>query len=162
MNMKNKLESRNYEVLEIASTGKKAIKAINKSGLLFCVKGADADQMKALLKASSEPLIFMINDIPEKEVLDLIKEKESAIGLVLSNDVVPSAHFKKIDAIKESIGTQHVMIVNESCLWKDEGKNAMLNVISEIIEGKYERSDFANILSRTFLRVLNTARGNIQ
>jgi microsomal dipeptidase-like Zn-dependent dipeptidase len=146
----------------VSEEGKKTIKAINKSGLLFCVKGADADQMKALLKASSEPLIFMTNDIPEKEVLDLIKEKESAIGLVLSSDADPSAYFKKIDAIKESIGTQHVMIVNESCLWKDEGKNAMLNVISEIIEGKYERSDFANILSRTFIRVLSTARGNIQ
>jgi hypothetical protein len=143
----------------VSEEGKKTIKALNKSGLLFYFKGADTAQMKALLKATNKPCIFETNDIPEKEILELIKEKESAIGLVLSSEADPSSYFKKIDAIKESIGTQHVMIVNESCLWKDEGKNAMLDVISETIKGKYERSDFANIFSRTFLRVLNSARG---
>ena len=118
--------------------------------------------MKALLKATNKPFIFETNDIPEKEVLDLIKEKESAIGLVLSSDADPSAYFKKLDAIKEAIGTQYVMMANEPCLWKEEGKDLMLKVITEIIKGKYERSDLSNIFSRTFLRVLNKARGNNQ
>ncbi|UCE42834.1 MAG: M20/M25/M40 family metallo-hydrolase [Candidatus Aminicenantes bacterium] len=146
----------------LSEDGKKTIKALNKSGLLSYIKGADTAQIKVLLKTAHKPFIFVTNDIPEKEVLDLIKDKESAIGLILSSDTDPAAYFKKIDAIKEAIGSQYVMMVNEPCFWKDEGKNLMLKVITEIIKGKYERADLSNIFSRTFLRVLNEARGTSQ
>lgn len=146
----------------LSEDGKKTVKAMNESGLLFSIKGADTAQTKVLLNEFNKPFVIVTNDIPEKEVLDLIKEKESAIGLVLSSDADPAAYFKKIDAIREAIGTRYVMMVNEPCFCKDEGKNLMLKVITEIIKGKYERSDLSNIFSGTFLRVLSQARGDGQ
>lgn len=140
--------------------GKKIVKAVNTSGLLLCVKGANASQAKALLEGSKKPLVFFEKDLPDKDVLDLIKKKESAIGLILTADADPAAYFKKMDEVKEAIGTQYLMMVNEQCLWGDSGKNQMLKVISEIIKAEYERSDLSNIFSSTFLRVLNKARGD--
>ena len=63
-----------------------------------------------------------------------------------------------MNAIKEAIGTQYLMIVNEENLWEDTGKNMMLNVISEILKAKYERYDLPYIFSGTFLRVINKVR----
>lgn len=140
--------------------GKKIVKAVNTSGLLLCVKGANASQSKALLEGSKKPLVFFEKDLPDKDVLDLIKKKESAIGLILTVDADPTAYFKKMDKVKKAIGTQYLMMVNEQCLWGNSGKNQMLNVISEIIKAEYERSDLSNIFSSTFLRVLNKARGD--
>lgn len=143
----------------LSEEGKKTLNAANKSGLLLLVKGADSTQAKALLKASRKPLVLLEKDIPDKEVIELIKKKESALGLMLGSEEDPVLYFKKIEEVKEAIGTQYLMIVNEQCLWGTEGKNQMLKVISEIIKAKYERMDFSNLFSSTFLRVIRIARG---
>ena len=111
-----------------------------------------------LLKESKKPLVFLERNLPDKEVLELIKEKESAIGLILGKDADPAAHFKNLNDFKEAIGTQYLMMVNEECLWEDAGKNLMLNAISEIIKAKFERFDLSNIFSGTFLRIINKVR----
>jgi hypothetical protein len=144
---------------ELSEDGKKTVKALNNSGLLFYIKDADTARVRVLMNKLKKPLVLVTNDVPEKEVLDLIKKDESAIGLLLSNETDPASYFKKIEAIKEAIGTQYVMVVNERCLWEDEGKNTMLKLITEVVKGKYDRGDLSNIFSRTFLRVLNEARG---
>jgi Zn-dependent M28 family amino/carboxypeptidase len=151
-----------FENEGLSEDGKKTLKAIDDSGLFFCIKGADANQIKALLKASKTPFVFLMNEVPEKEILNLIKEDESAIGLIFSSEDDPAAYFNRIKTVKEAIGTQYMMIVSESCLWKDEGKNLMLSVITELIKGELERFDLSNIFSRTFLRVLGKARGDRQ
>jgi hypothetical protein len=63
-----------------------------------------------------------------------------------------------METIREAIGTEHLMIVNEDSVRKDEGKTAMLDVFAEIVEAKYEGDDFANVVSATFLRILDEAR----
>ena len=57
------------------------------------------------------------------------------------------------------MGTAHLMIVDEQCVWGKAGKGQMLKVITEILKAKYERSDIANLFSGTFIRVLNKTRG---
>lgn len=138
--------------------GKKIVKALNSSGLLFGVKGLDASQAKALLKSTKKPVILVEKDLPDKEVMELVKEKECALGLILGSEEDPAAYFKKLDEAKKAIGTRYLMFVNEQCLWSVKGKNQLLKVISEMLKAKYGRGDLSGILSSTFLRVLNRAR----
>jgi len=143
----------------LSEEGKNIIKGVNDSGLLLLVKGMDGSQAKLLLKESKKPLAFLDKSLPDKEVMELIKEKESAFGLIWSNDVDPVAYFNKLDEFKKAVGTEYLMMVNEPCLWGKAGKDQMLKVITEIIKAKYDRTDRSNIYSSTFLRVLEKARG---
>jgi hypothetical protein len=143
----------------LSEGGKKIIEAVNNSGLLLIVKGVDGSQAKLLLKESKRPLAILDKNLPDKEVMELIKEKESAFGLVWSSGVDPVAYFNKLDEFKKAVGTEYLMMVNEPCLWGKAGKDQMLKVVTEIIKAKYERTDRSNIFSSTFLRVLGKARG---
>jgi len=143
----------------LSEEGKKIVKAVNTSGLLLLVKGVYSSQAKALLKGSKKPLVIFDKNLPDKEVMELIKEKDSAFGLLLGSEEDPAFYFKKLDDVKKAIGTKYLMMVNESCLWEGAGKDQMLKVIAEIIKAKYERSDISNLFSSTFLRVLGKARG---
>jgi len=144
----------------LSEEGKNIIKGVNNSGLLLLVKGADGSQAKLLLKESKKPLAFLDKSLPDKEVMELIKEKESAFGLIWSNDVDPVAYFNKLDEFKKAVGTKYLMMVNEPCLWGKAGKDQMLKVITEIIKAKYDRTDRSNIYSSSLLRVLGKARGD--
>lgn len=143
----------------LSEEGKKIIKAVNTSGLLLLVKGVDSSQAKALLKGSKKPPVFLVKNLPDKEVIELIKEKDSALGLLLGSEEDPASYFLKLDEAKKAIGTEYLMMINELCLWEGAGKDQMLKVITEIIKAKYERSDISNPFSATFLRVLEKARG---
>jgi hypothetical protein len=143
----------------LSEDGKKIMKAVNTSGLLFLVMGVDGAQVKLLLKDAKTPLVFLDKNLPDKEVMELIKEKKSALGLVWSGEDDPVAYFNKLDEFKKAVGTEYLMMVNEPCLWGKAGKDPMLKVITEIIKAKYERTDRSNIFSSTFLRVLREARG---
>lgn len=142
----------------LSEEGKTIIKAINSSGLLLLVKRASELEAKALLNASRRPLILFEKELPNKEILDLIKKKESALGLIWTNEE-PVEYFNKLEEVKKAIGTEHLIMVNGPCLWKSESQNQFLKIISEIIKAKYERSDRSNIFTSTFVRVLNKARG---
>jgi len=143
----------------LSEQGKKIVKALNASGLLLIVEGLDALQAKALLSSSKKPLILLEKDLPDKDVLELIKKKKSALGLILSQGEEPSSYFEKIDEVKKTIGSDYLMMVNEQCLWGNEGKEQLRKVISEIIRAEYRRPDVPNIFTFTFLRVLDKARG---
>jgi hypothetical protein len=142
----------------LSEEGKKIIEAVTSSSLLLFVKGINDDQDKALLETSKKPIVLLKSELASKEVMDLIKEKESAIGLILGSEEDPIAYFKKMDEIKKSIGTEYLMMVNQDCLWESRGKKQMIQVISEIIKANYDRSDVSNVFSSTFLRVLDKAR----
>lgn len=143
----------------LTEDGKKFIKAVNSSGLLLLVKGLDAAQMKGLLEESKKPMVFIERELPDEETLELIKEKNFALGLVLGADEDPAAYFKKLEEAKKAIGSRYLIIVNENCLWGSAGKDQMLQVISEMIKEKYERMDYSNLFTSTFIRVLRSARG---
>nr|NIM59658.1 hypothetical protein [Candidatus Aminicenantes bacterium] len=71
----------------------------------------DGAQAKLLLKGSKRPLVFLDKNLPDKEVMELIKEKESALGLIWSGEDDPAAYFKKLDEFKKAVGTQYLMMV---------------------------------------------------
>jgi len=148
-----------FEEEGLSEEGKEIVKAMNTSGLLLVVRGLDSVQAQALLNSSKKPLILLEEELPEKEILELIKKKKSAIGLILAGDEDPVAYFKKLDEAKKAIGSEHLVFVNELCLWGNAGKEQMLKVFSEIIKAKYRRPDVPNIFTFTFLRVLREARG---
>jgi len=138
--------------------GKKVVEALNSSGLLLLVKGANASQAKALLTGSKKPLILLEKDLPDQEVMKLIKEKEAALGLIMGSGEEPAAYFKKLDEAKKAIGAEYIAVINEKCLWGKETKDQMLKVISEMLKAKYKNADLSNIFSSTFLRVFNKVR----
>jgi len=125
------------------------------------VKGLDAARTKILLEESRKPVVFLEKNVPDKEILELIKKKEYALGLILSSDEEPANYVGKLEEAKEAIGSRCMMIVNENCLWGTAGKDQMLKVISEMLkeEEKYGRGDFSNLFSSTLQRVLRMARG---
>jgi hypothetical protein len=122
------------------------------------VGGTNAAQAKALLSESSKPLVLMSSSVPDEDLLELIKEKDAGLGLMLAKKTDPAEYFGQMESVKEAIGTKHLLIVNEDCYWKEDGKKAALDIVSEILEAKYEREDFANVFSATFLRILDEAR----
>ena len=121
------------------------------------VKGADSNQAQALLKASSKPLVLLMSELPDPEVVALVKKKDAAIGLLLARETDTGEYFKQLDKAKEALGSKHLMIVNAVCLWHKPGKNQFLNLTSEVLKAKFERSDFQNIYSGAFFRILDTA-----
>ena len=145
----------------LTEEGKTFFKEVNSSGLLLMVKGLDAARTKILLEESRKPVVFLEKKIPDKEILEFIKKKEYALGLILSADEEPADYVRKLEEAKEAIGSRCLMIVNENCLWGTAGKDQMLKVISEMLkeEEKYERGDFSNLFSSTLQRVLRMARG---
>lgn len=142
----------------LSEEGKKFIPGVNSSGLLLLVKGLNAAQVKVLLAESKKPMVFLERELPDKETLELIKEKEFVLGLILGADEDPAAYFKKLNEAKEAIGSRYLMVVNENCLWDSAGKDQMLKVISEMLKAKYERMDFFYLFSSTFTSVLRRAR----
>jgi hypothetical protein len=145
----------------LTEEGKTFLNEVNSSSLLLLVKGLDAARTRILLEESKKPIVFLEKELPDKEILELIKEKEYALGLILGADEDPAAYVRKLDEAKKAIGIRCLIIVNENCLWGTTGKEQMLKVISEMLkeEEKYERGDIPNLFSYTFLRVLRMARG---
>ncbi|MFQ6109345.1 MAG: hypothetical protein ACE5L7_07310, partial [Candidatus Aminicenantales bacterium] len=138
--------------------GKKVLRALNQNGLLVMARGLNHSQAEALLKDSQDPLILLSRQIPGKGVLELITKSKSALGLILGQEELPSAYFKRLDEAKESLSTDHLLIVNEQCLWREQGREQMLGVISEILKAKYERTEISNLFSESFLRILKEVR----
>jgi len=142
----------------LTEAGKKTIEALNSSGLLLLVKGANASQAKELLTASKKPLLLLERNLPDQEVMKLIKEKESALGLIMGSGEEPSAYFKKLDEAMKAVGIESIAIVNEKCLYGKETKEQMLKVITEMLKEKRKGMLLSNFFSLTFLRVLNKVR----
>ena len=61
--------------------------------------------------------------------MELIKKSESALGLIWSKDVGSAAYMKKIEEVKEAVGTRYLTMVNGQCLWKEEGKKHFMKVM---------------------------------
>lgn len=138
--------------------GKKVLEAVGKANLLLIVKGLDPGQAKALLENTKKPILLETMTLPDKDVLDLVKKTESALGLVLGKDEDAVSFVKKIGEAKMAIGADYFTIVNENCLWQPAGKEQMLNVIAEAIKAQYPVVELVNLFSEAFLRVLNLAR----
>jgi len=70
---------------ELTEEGQKILKAANASGLLMVFKGLNTNQAKSLLETSPKPVIILTNNLPEKEVMELLKKKKAALGLEKSS-----------------------------------------------------------------------------
>jgi microsomal dipeptidase-like Zn-dependent dipeptidase len=141
----------------LSDEGKRILEALGKANLLLIVKGLNPAQAKALLENSKKPVILQMDTLPDRDILDLVKKTESAVGLVLGKGEDAASFVKKIDAAKKAIGTEYLSIVNENCLWQNAGKEQMLNVIAALLKAKFEIEELANLFSGTFTRALNRA-----
>jgi len=141
----------------LSDEGKRILEALGKANLLLIVKGLNPAQAKALLENSKKPVILQMDTLPDRDILDLVKKTESAVGLVLAKGEDAASFVKKIDEAKKAIGTEYLSIVNENCLWQNAGKEQMLNVIAELLKAKFEIEGLANLFSGTFTRALNRA-----
>jgi len=142
----------------MSEEGKKLLDAAEKAGLLLLISGLDNAQAKALFEAAKKGVVQVAFDIPSKDVLELAKKKNFAVGLALKKGENPMAYFKRLEAAKKIGGTETLMFVNEECLWKDASKTQVLNVISEMLKAKYPASDMTNLFSGTLFRMLNKVK----
>lgn len=143
---------------------KTVLREINSNGLLLIAIDLTREQAVALLTESSKPVILLQRDIPGAEVLEQVKETESALGLILEEDQSPSDYFLKIDRLVNEIGMEHVMVVNEQPLMDGRGREQMMGVISRMLEAGYAHLDnyldyrMINLFSGTFMRVLEASK----
>ena len=142
----------------LRDSGKKLLKAMNDGELFLIIKGFDPEQTKAFLKKTRKPFLLLAKDIPEKSVLESIKRKDSAIGLIWG-DEEPALYVKKLVELKDALGADSVVFVNEACLWGEETKEALLRVFSEIAKTNLDRRELSNIFSGNLMRIMDRARG---
>jgi Peptidase family M28 len=142
----------------LGEEGKKIVEAIGKANLLVVASGLDPAQSRALLEGSAKPVLLAVDSLPDKDILTLIKKTKSSLGLVLGKDENPAAYFKKLDEAKTSLGAENLSIVTQNCLWSKTGKEQMVGLIGEMLKAKYENEDMANLVSGSFLRVLDRVR----
>jgi microsomal dipeptidase-like Zn-dependent dipeptidase len=142
----------------LSDSGKKVLKAVNDGGLFLIVKDFDPEETKALLKKTRRPLLLLVKDIPEKSVLESVKGKDSAIGLVWG-DEDPALYVKKLVELKDALGTQSVVFANELCLWSKKTKEDLLKVFAEIAKVDFSRRELSNIFSGNLMRIMDKARG---
>ncbi len=141
----------------LSEKGKALLKAMNDSGMLLIVRGADAVWAEALLQGTEKPLVLVSDRVPEKAVLELVKEKNAAVGLLVTEGVDIEAYFKDLHSIKEAIGSRYVFAVNQPCLWSEAGKDRLTALTGELLKAGYDRNDFRNVLSGSFLSLLDSA-----
>lgn len=143
----------------LSENGEKLIQALNKSEILLILKQADKAQAKAVLEVSKKPVFIMSEDLFDKEIQDKLLETESGLGLLLRQDSSPSEFLDTLKQAVKTLGAENVAVVNEFCLWKEEGKKKMLDIIAGILKDEYDRGDISNLFSGTFLRLLQTSGG---
>jgi hypothetical protein len=141
-----------------SASGRELFGAVNKSGLLMLFSGLNSARARLLLEAAEYPVVILSGEIMAKEVMDLIEKTSSALGFVLLPDRTPEQDFAMLDAVKEAVGTDHIMLVNQECLWKDAGADSVIDVIPYFIKADYDRRDLGGMFTQTFFRVLNQVR----
>jgi len=144
---------------QLTNEAKNQIKSINKGGILIIARNFSAEEAKALLQASSKPVVLLMNEVPPQDVLKLIKEKKAALGLLLGPETNPASYFEQLEVAKKEIGSEHLMLVNDICFWGEKGQTLLQDVIAKLIKAKYESSDLRNLFSQTFIRVVREVRG---
>jgi hypothetical protein len=142
----------------LSEEGKKVVDAVGKANLLLIASGLEPGQSKALLEGSGKPLFLTSAKLPDKDIIALLKKTKSSWGLVLGKDENSADYFKRLDEAKASLGGENLSIVTENCLWSKAGKEQMVGLIGEMLKAKYENEDLANLISGSFLRVLDRVR----
>jgi hypothetical protein len=142
----------------VSDQGKKNLKAINDGDLFLIVKDFGPENTKALLKRARKPLLLLVKDIPEKSVLESIKRKDSAVGLIWGNEE-PADYVTKLTELKDALGSRSVVFVNEACMWGKSTKEALLKVFAEIARADFERRELTNIFSGNLMRIMDAGRG---
>lgn len=143
----------------LSEKGKEWLQELNKGGLLLMIRNSSEVETSLLLKESKKPVVFLTAEVPGKDIQEAVKKNGGAVGLLLQTEESPEAYFQKLDLLKKELGSDHLMVVNEGCLWGEAGRNQMLQLFSELLQAKYERDDLASIFSRTLLRILSETRG---
>jgi hypothetical protein len=83
---------------------------------------------------------------------------DQPVGLIWG-DEEPAVYVKKLSELKEALGTGSIVFVNESCLWSDKTKEALLDVFLEIAKADFDRRALSNIFSGNLMRIIDLARG---
>jgi len=100
----------------LTDEGKKVLKAFNQNDLLVIARDLDPSQAEDLLQQSQDPLIFLSREVPDDDIVELIKRKKSALGLILGQGEPPSAYFIRLNRARKRLSVDHLLIANERCM----------------------------------------------
>ncbi|MGB8951288.1 MAG: M28 family peptidase [Candidatus Aminicenantales bacterium] len=143
----------------LSEEGIKAVDALNKTNLLLLIRGFELAQVKTFLEHYQKPFLLVAESLPDQDIIERIQKTDSALGLLLGKDEAAAAYFKRLDDAKKALGIEHLILINENCLWGMKGKDQMKEVIAEMLKANYENTDITGLFSDTFLRILSQARG---
>jgi hypothetical protein len=142
----------------LSDSGKKVLKAINDGGLFLLIKDFNPEETKALLKKARKPFLMLVKDIPEKSVLESIKRKDSAVGLIWGGED-SAVYVRKLSELKDVLGAQSIVFVNDACLWDKTTKEDLLKVFAEVAKADFDRRELTDIFSGNLMRIMDSARG---
>ena len=133
------------------------VESLGKASLVLVARGLSPAQAKALLESAKKPVLLVMDALPEKGVLELVKKTESVVGLLTAEREGAAAYVKRLDEAKQALGSEYVAIVNREDLWEKAGRDEMLGVIGELLKLNYEPGDLANLFSGSLQRALSRA-----
>lgn len=145
-----------------SAQGETLFRTLNQSGLLLILSDLNDIQSRLLLEASEYPVVILNGEMMAKDAMDLIKKTGSVLGLTLLPDRSPEQDFAMLDAVKEAVGAEHVMLVNQDCLWSQKGADSVLDVIPYFIDAEYDRRALSLIFSQAFFQILDRVRGSLE
>ena len=138
----------------MTKAGNDRIQKLLGQGLVVIMHGLTQPQAAGVLKETSYPLIIADKIMPGDEILNLVPLSHSAIGLIYEDGDDPSSFMKKIEYMKDKIGTEHIIIFSRCSSEKEEGKKALLDLMSLLLSSEYKGKDVYNLFSGTFTRIL--------
>jgi len=138
----------------------KALTALQDANVLLISKGLDSAHSRILLQIVKKPVLLEMKDSPSREILELAKNTNSVIGLMLGSHEKPAAYAKRLEQARAVIGSGSLWIVSEDDVWTETGKEQMLGVITEMMKAGYSENALADLFSGSFMRIFDSVRPN--
>lgn len=147
-----------FEREKLTESGEKTLKALADNSILPIFLELSELQIKILFMQQREPVVLIRSELPDSDINNLIKESRSVLGLKIAQEESIAAYFKKLDQCIEILGSKHLAIVNDQCLWSEEGKQQILDLLSEMFRTEYDRIEIMDVFSSSFLGILDRIR----
>jgi len=143
-----------FDGQSLSTNGKSIVESLEKNNILLIVRGLKEDKAEILLNNTQKPFVLLMDRVPGQKVLDDVKKMDCSLGLVFEKGEDPADYFKRMNGLRKKIDAKHLMLVNETCLWSEQGKDQFLGLISLVLGEEDKKSDHYNIFTGAFIRLL--------
>ncbi len=151
----------------IDEPGRKLLAAAQEAGLLVILDGPPESLLREALAAAAKPLLTVAGEVPTADVLALMKEKRTCLGLRFAAGSAAPAYRAALKAAADGLGTAKVSVWMEDDLWTRPAKEAMVRLIGALAAERwtdaptrtsaFETRGLAGLMAGAFLQALREA-----